>query len=126
MEISVQSNQEYVHSKLYNIWRIRRNTLTVIGFFIVIIFLLTALVGPLFVPYDYAEQNIEQRLQPPSAEHIFGTDEFGRDVFSRVVVGSRNVCIVAGSGAALAVFLGLILGLISGYWGGVLMMFLCA
>lgn len=58
----------------------------------------------MIVPYDYAEQNIEQRLQPPSAEHIFGTDEFGRDVFSRVVVGSRNVCIVAGSGAALAVF----------------------
>lgn len=121
MAICLQNNQEYRHSKLFSIWRgVRRNTLTVIGFVIVIIFLLMALVGPLVVPYSYSDQNIEQRLQPPSEDHIFGTDEFGRDVFSRIVVGSRNVCIVAGSGAALAVFLGLLLGLIAGYWGGVL------
>lgn len=121
MAICLQNNQEYRHSKLFSIWRgVRRNTLTVIGFVIVIIFLLMALVGPLVVPYSFSDQNIEQRLQPPSEDHIFGTDEFGRDVFSRIVVGSRNVCIVAGSGAALAVFLGLLLGLIAGYWGGVL------
>jgi peptide/nickel transport system permease protein len=121
MAICLQNNQEYRHSKLFSIWRgVRRNTLTVIGFVIVTIFLLMALVGPLVVPYSYSDQNIEQRLQPPSEDHIFGTDEFGRDVFSRIVVGSRNVCIVAGSGAALAVFLGLLLGLIAGYWGGVL------
>jgi peptide/nickel transport system permease protein len=121
MAICLQNNQEYRHSKLFSIWRgVRRNTLTVIGFVIVTIFLLMALVGPLVVPYSYSDQNIEQRLQPPSEDHIFGTDEFGRDVFSRIIVGSRNVCIVAGSGAALAVFLGLLLGLIAGYWGGVL------
>jgi peptide/nickel transport system permease protein len=121
MAICLQNNQEYRHSKLFSIWRgVRRNTLTVIGFVIVIIFLLMALVGPLVVPYSFSDQNIEQRLQPPSEDHIFGTDEFGRDVFSRIIVGSRNVCIVAGSGAALAVFLGLLLGLIAGYWGGVL------
>lgn len=72
------------------------------------------------MPYDYAEQNIEQRLQPPSADHIFGTDEFGRDVFSRVVMGSRSVLVIAGSGAALAVVFGLLIGLISGYLGGLL------
>lgn len=121
MAICLQNNQEYRHSKLFSIWRgVRRNTLTVIGFVIVTIFLLMALVGPLVVPYSFSDQNIEQRLQPPSEDHIFGTDEFGRDVFSRIIVGSRNVCIVAGSGAALAVFLGLLLGLIAGYWGGVL------
>lgn len=121
MAICLQNNQEYRHSKLFSIWRgVRRNTLTVIGFVIVTIFLLMALVGPLVVPYSYSDQNIEQRLQPPSEDHIFGTDEFGRDVFSRIIVGSRNVCIVAGSGATLAVFLGLLLGLIAGYWGGVL------
>ncbi|MEG3067824.1 MAG: ABC transporter permease [Syntrophaceticus schinkii] len=121
MAICLQNNQEYRHSKLFSIWRgVRRNTLTVIGFVIVIIFLLMALVGPLVVPYSFSDQNIEQRLQPPSEDHIFGTDEFGRDVFSRIIVGSRNVCIVAGSGATLAVFLGLLLGLIAGYWGGVL------
>lgn len=84
------------------------------------IFLILAVVGPLIVPYDYAEQNIEQRLQPPSADHIFGTDEFGRDVFSRVVMGSRSVLVIAGSGAALAVVFGLLIGLISGYLGGLL------
>ena len=61
MAICIQSNQEYRHSKLFSIWRgIRRNTLTVIGFFIVTLFLLMAIFGTLFVPYEYAEQNIEK------------------------------------------------------------------
>jgi peptide/nickel transport system permease protein len=121
---SLQINQEYIqpkHSKYSAIWKgIRHNLLTTIGFFVVAIFLILAVVGPLIVPYDYAEQNIEQRLQPPSADHIFGTDEFGRDVFSRVVMGSRSVLVIAGSGAALAVVFGLLIGLISGYLGGLL------
>lgn len=98
--------------------RLKRYPTTFIGFTLVIMFLFIAFFGPLIAPYHYAEQNLAKRLEPPSDEHIFGTDQFGRDIFSRVIVGSRDVLQVTGSGTALAVFFGLILGLLSGYRGG--------
>jgi len=76
-----------------------------------------AVIGPLVAPYGFSDQMLSERLQPPSRQHLFGTDQFGRDVFSRVLVGSRDVYIVAGSGTLLAVLLGLTLGLIAGYFG---------
>lgn len=106
-------------SALGRIWRrLRRYPTTFIGFIIVIIFLLIAIFGPFLAPYPYTEQNLIERLQPPSDEHIFGTDQFGRDIYSRILVGSRDVLIVAGSGTVLAVFFGLLVGLFSGYRGG--------
>jgi peptide/nickel transport system permease protein len=77
-----------------------------------------AVIGPLIAPYGYSEQVMSERFQPPSRQHILGTDRFGRDVLSRVLVGSRDVFVVAGSGALLAVILGLTVGMISGYTGG--------
>lgn len=98
--------------------RIRRYPATYLGFAIVFLFLFIAAFGPYIAPYSYTEQNIANRLDPPSDEHIFGTDNYGRDIYSRVLVGSRDVLVVTGSGTALAVFLGLLLGLFSGYRGG--------
>lgn len=98
--------------------RLRRYPTTLMGFAIVGFFLLMAMVGPLFAPYSYSEQSISDRLQPPSSQHWFGTDQYGRDIFSRLLVGSRDVYLVAGSGTLLAVILGLTLGLFSGYLGG--------
>jgi len=98
--------------------RLKRYPTTLIGFIIVLFFLITALFGPMLAPYKYTDQNLANKLQPPSEEHIFGTDQFGRDVYSRILVGSRDVLSVAGSGTALAVFFGLLLGLVSGYRGG--------
>ncbi len=77
-----------------------------------------AVIGPLVAPYGYSDQELSERFQPPSGQHFLGTDRFGRDVFSRILVGSRDVYVVAGSGALVAVLLGLTLGLISGYFGG--------
>jgi peptide/nickel transport system permease protein len=99
--------------------RLGRYPATLIGFGIVAFFLLMAVIGPLVAPYGYAEQEMSERFQPPSREHLLGTDRFGRDVFSRILVGSRDVYIVAGSGAVLAVLFGLTLGLIAGYFGGI-------
>ena len=99
-------------------YRFKRYPTTFIGFAIVIIFLFIAVFGPYIAPYPYTEQNLVNRLEPPSDQHIFGTDNFGRDIYSRILVGSRDVLIVAGSGTALAVFFGLLLGLFSGYRGG--------
>ncbi len=98
--------------------RLRRYPTTYIGFAIVIIFLFIAAFGPMIAPYPYSQQNLAERLQPPSEDNIFGTDQFGRDIYSRILVGSRDVLTVAGSGTALAVFFGLLLGLFSGYRGG--------
>ncbi len=98
--------------------RFRRYPTTYLGFTIVFIFLFIAAFGPFIAPYSFTEQNLINRLEPPSDEHIFGTDNFGRDIYSRVLVGSRDVLVVAGSGTALAVFFGLLLGLFSGYRGG--------
>src|SRR5512139_600296 len=85
--------------------RLRRYPATLAGFGIVGFFLLMAVFGSLIAPYGYASQTLSERLQPPSAERIFGTDQFGRDVFSRVLVGSRDVFVVAGAGTLVAVLL---------------------
>lgn len=100
--------------------RLRRNPATVIGLTLVSIFLLIALFGPLLSPYSYTEQNLANKLQAPTEEHLFGTDQFGRDIFSRVMFGSRDVFAVAGSATLLSVVLGLTLGLFSGYRGGLM------
>ena len=98
--------------------RLRRYPTTVIGFIIVLFFVIMVIFGPMVAPYPYSKQSLAEKFQPPSEKYIFGTDHFGRDIFSRILVGSRDVFLVAGSGTLVAVFLGLTLGLFSGYRGG--------
>ncbi len=98
--------------------RMRRYPAAWIGMSIVVIFILMTVFGPMISPYGYAQQNLENRLQSPSAQHWFGTDQFGRDIFSRILVGSRDVLTIAGSGTLLAVLAGLSIGLLAGYFGG--------
>ena len=89
-----------------------------VGTSIFLAFLLLALVGPLVAPYGATEQIITERSQAPSWTHPFGTDRLGRDVFSRIVVGARDIFLLAGLGTALAVVLGTTVGLITSYLGG--------
>ena len=89
-----------------------------LGTTIVLLFLLLALLGPLITPYGLNEQIASDALRSPSREHLFGTDLLGRDVFSRVVLGARQVLELAGVGTLIAVLLGTSIGLISGYRGG--------
>lgn len=98
--------------------RIRGYPATVIGTALVLLFLIIAILGPLIAPYSYSDQNLSEKLQPPSKNHIFGTDQFGRDIFSRIIFGTRDVFLTAGSATLLAVLLGMTLGLFSGYKGG--------
>ena len=100
--------------------RLRRTPATFAGLLIVLFFLLMAVFGPLVSPYGFAEQNIAARLQPPSPSHLFGTDLFGRDILSRVLLGSREMFVLSGSGTVAAVLLGLSIGLFAGYYGGLL------
>jgi peptide/nickel transport system permease protein len=88
--------------------------LAIIGFFIVI-----SLLAPVLQPYDAArDRNLRARLNPPSAEHWFGTDELGRDMFTRVWHGGRISLRVGLIAVAVAVVIGTLLGLVAGYVGG--------
>ena len=81
-------------------------------------FLLLALLGPALAPYGANQQIATDARQAPSAAHWFGTDRLGRDVFSRVVLGTAEIFALAGVGTLLAVAIGTSLGLLSGYRGG--------
>jgi peptide/nickel transport system permease protein len=89
-----------------------------LGTTIVLLFLALALLGSLVVPYGLNEQIAADALSPPSGDHLFGTDLLGRDVFTRVVLGARQVLELAGIGTLIAVLLGTAIGLVSGYRGG--------
>jgi peptide/nickel transport system permease protein len=88
------------------------------GTTIFFIFLFLALFGPLIAPFEENQQIALEARQPPSTAHWFGTDNLGRDVFSRVILGARDILLLAGVGTFLAVISGTIFGLISGYRGG--------
>jgi peptide/nickel transport system permease protein len=93
---------------------------TALGSSLVLLFIILAMFGPLLAPYGENEQIASDARQPPSVEHWFGTDHLGRDVFSRVALGAREVLLLAGSGTLLAVLIGTTIGLLSGYQGGII------
>lgn len=90
----------------------------VVGAAITLFWIGCALFGPAVVPYDPFETDIMNTLAPPSALHWFGTDELGRDIFSRVIVGARDILTVAPLATLLSTFVGTALGLAMGYFGG--------
>lgn len=89
-----------------------------LGTLFFLLFFLIAIFGPMLAPYGPNEQVVADARQAPSSAHWFGVDHLGRDVFSRVVLGSRDIFTLAGSGTLLAVVFGTSLGLLSGYRGG--------
>jgi peptide/nickel transport system permease protein len=95
----------------------RRNRLMVVGTGIIMFLLLVAAFAPLLATHDPYEQILADRLQPPSAQHYFGTDSLGRDIYSRVVFGSRVTLSIAILVAAISAPLGLVIGVLAGYFG---------
>ncbi|MCK5315104.1 MAG: ABC transporter permease [Anaerolineales bacterium] len=89
-----------------------------VGTSIFLLFLFLALFGPIMAPYEANEQVFTDARQPPSVNHWFGTDNLGRDVFSRVLLGASEILLLAGLGTLLSVISGTTFGLISGYKGG--------
>ena len=98
--------------------RFKSNPLTVSGTLIILLLGLVALFSPWLAPHDPFQQNLLNRLKPPSLHHWFGTDELGRDVFSRVLTGIRVSLTIGVLSAFISMSIGTIIGLISGYWGG--------
>ncbi len=98
--------------------RLLKNRLAAAGGVLLLGFLLLAIAAPLAAPQDPFAQNLYERLQPPSLANPFGTDDFGRDVLSRVIHGARISLRVGVTAVLIALVLGVPIGLVSGYWGG--------
>lgn len=98
--------------------RFARSPNAVIGLALFVGLLLMAAFAPLIAPYDPVAVNVRERLQAPSLQHLFGTDDFGRDVFSRVVWGSQLALRLGTLSVVVALVGGIALGLLSGYYGG--------
>ena len=106
-------------SRRREIWRLfRKNRPAMIGLVMLIFILLVAIFADVIVPYEKALEVSSDWLQPPSAEHIFGTDNVGRDLFARVVHGSRYSLVIGIVATALALAVGAFIGAACGYFGG--------
>ncbi|MGQ0568662.1 MAG: nickel transporter permease [Armatimonadota bacterium] len=106
-------------SRVALVWRqFRRNRAAVVGGCVVIVLALMALFAHALAPYDPILVLPDQRLQPPSGAHPFGTDELGRDVLSRAIFGARISMTVGLISVTVALVIGVTLGLVSGYLGG--------
>jgi len=97
-----------------------RHKLALIGLIILIPMFLSALLAPIISPHNPVEPDMKQILSPPSIAHPFGTDTLGRDVFSRVMYGSRISLLVGFVSIGIAVMIGIVIGAISGYYGGMI------
>lgn len=104
-----------LHETMEILWK---NKLTLIGFIIVGIIVLLGVLAPVIAPYDPNLMNIPQRLAAPSAAHLFGTDEMGRDILSRIMYGARISIVVGVTIVVVSAIIGCFLGSLSGYAGG--------
>lgn len=102
------------------IWiRFRKNKLAMIGLVVIALMLVAVLSAPLYMDYDRAiKQSIMEAFQSPSAEHIFGTDQFGRDLFARIIYGGRISLCAGLVTVGISFVMGLLLGGAAGYFGG--------
>ena len=99
--------------------RFSSNKMGILGTLLILGLIITATFAPLLEPYSFKEQNIEQMNDPPSESHILGTDEFGRDLLSRIIRGARISFMVGVLSVALSVVVGITIGSIAGFYGGI-------
>jgi len=97
---------------------LRRNPLAAIGLLFIVLFATCAIFAPFLAPQDPAHIQLSTRLAQPSWSQLFGSDELGRDIFSRVIYGSRISMLVGASVVGASLSVGLIVGSIAGYYGG--------
>lgn len=111
--------------KMENPWheagrRLLKNKVGVSGLILVVILLFVAIFAPLLAPHDPLQQNILMRYRAPSSDYLLGTDEMGRDILSRIIYGSRISLQVGLLAVGFALVTGVILGLLAGYYGGII------
>src|SRR3954462_8407948 len=108
------SNSIFRHAR----YIVAENPITGLSFALFVLIALCALIGPYIVPIDPLASDTAAALQAPSLKHWFGTDQLGRDIFSRVIVATRLDTFIAGGSVALGVLTGGLAGIAAGYFGG--------
>jgi peptide/nickel transport system permease protein len=98
-------------------WTLRHNLTSMIGLVLLVIILLAALLAPLIAPYDPYELDLARATLPPNSSHWFGTDQFGHDIFSRVLYGARLDLLIALASVAVSAIIGSVIGGVAGYVG---------
>ncbi len=99
--------------------RLMRNKVAMAGLIIIIVMVVIAIIAPLISPYDPNLIDLGNKNMKPGAGHIFGTDEMGRDILSRVFFGARNSLVLGFGAVGLSLVLGIVLGCIAGFFGGI-------
>lgn len=118
LQIKKQEYQARSKELRFAMYRVRRSPLTIVGFIFIIPIILMAGFAPWLATHNPLKTDISHKLEPPSPSHLFGTDQLGRDIFSRVVYGSR-ISLQAGiTIVGIAMVVGILLGSIAGYFGG--------
>lgn len=102
----------------HTVWVLRGNLVTAIAAAAAILLALVAIFGPMLVPYDPVASDVPRALQPPSALHWAGTDQLGRDVFSRLIVATRLDLAIAVTAVSVSFVIGTVIGSLCGYVGG--------
>ena len=113
-----QINQLKIKSCLYAYLTNKTDPLAVIGFIFIFLMILLAVFGPIFSPYTYEQQDYEAIYQTPNAQHLLGTDMFGRDLFTRIAYGARISLTIGFVAALVNMVIGALYGGIAGFFGG--------
>ncbi|PLT36033.1 ABC transporter permease [Bacillus sp. V5-8f] len=114
----VQATEEKAVSPWKEAWKsFKKNKLAIVGLVLVLFFILLAICAPLIAPYEYDKVTLSDKHLPPSGEHWFGTDEFGRDILTRIIYGARISIWVGFLSVAGSVIVGSLLGIVAGYYG---------
>ncbi|KMK74450.1 nickel transporter permease [Alkalihalobacillus pseudalcaliphilus] len=98
--------------------KLRKNRAAMFGGILVLLFIIVAIIGPYFTPYDPGQTNYQVKLAPPSADHWFGTDHHGRDIFSRIIHGMGITLMIGFASVFASAIIGTTIGIVSGYYGG--------
>lgn len=114
------SKQDFTKSSMLKlIWkRFKKNKLAVSGLIFIIFLILTSILAEFITPHELDTQNLLKRFSAPSSEFYFGTDEYGRDIFTRLIFGGRVSLLVGFVSVAGSIFIGTVVGALAGYYGG--------
>lgn len=121
LEKPVSYNEEedaYKTSFLRETWKsLRRNRMAMLGLIVLFLIIICAIFADFIAPYGIDDQNLRERFLAPSIQHFFGTDNLGRDIFSRIIYGSRVSVLIGVISAVLSAIMGALLGSLAGYYG---------
>ncbi len=116
---TIEFEDDQIGIKQVSTWtRLRRSKSAMIGLVLIAVLILVALFADIITPQGINEQDLLNAFLPPSSEYIIGTDELGRDLYSRIIHGSRISLQVGIIATSISAIVGIILGAIAGYWGG--------